>query len=74
MECVRKEEIVRYANLMKAINIQKIKKTWLEKLPERYEDSDGKDEDPWQCISLGDVSTWMQDVDTYKKMSWWSAT
>ena len=40
MECVRKEEIVKYATMMKAINIQKTKKIWLGNLPERYEDSD----------------------------------
>ena len=36
MECARKKEIVRYANLMKTIDIQK---TLLENLSERYEDS-----------------------------------
>jgi len=41
IECVRKEDIMRYATLMKAINIQKTKKIWLLNLPERYEDSDG---------------------------------
>ena len=40
MECVRKEEIVRYATLVKVINIQNTKKIWLGNLPEEYEDSD----------------------------------
>ena len=61
MECVRKEEIVRYATMMKAINIQKTKKTWLGNLPERYEGSDN--EDPSQWISLGGVSLCMQDAE-----------
>ena len=72
MECVRKEEIMRYATLIKAINIQKTKKTWLGNLLEkiwRLWWKSEKDRDPWQWISLGDVSTWIQDDDTYRKMS-----
>jgi len=41
MKEMRMEEIVKYATLMKAINIQKIKKTSPGYLPERCEDSDG---------------------------------
>ena len=33
-----------------------------------------KDEYHWQWISLGDVSTLMNDVDTNKNISWWRAT
>ena len=31
----------------------------------------GKEEDPWQNISLGNVSIWIKDFDAYRKMSWW---
>jgi len=36
-----KEEIVRYATMVKEVNILKTKKFWLGNVPEGYEDFDG---------------------------------
>jgi len=59
-ECVRKEEIMRYASMMKAINIQRTKKISLINLLVIYEDSDESLEKMetidngylWRCVNM----------------------
>ena len=64
-ECVRKEEIMRYASMMKAINIQRTKKISLINLLVIYEDSDESLEKMetidngylWRCVNMN-VGFW----------------
>ena len=59
MECVRKEEIMRYETLMKAINIQKTNKNWLGNILGKMWKLWWKRWRPLTMDILGDVSTCM---------------